>query len=101
MTTKLRLMALALVVALFSVQCTKDDSGAPIYPTSIDSHFASGSYEYDGIKIPYRDGVTLASTQGTAPLVVVLHGQYASGSTAVSEGITPVRKIMMAPSTPH
>ena len=85
MTTKLRLMALALVVALFSVQCTKDDSGAPIYPTSIDSHFASGSYEYDGIKIPYRDGVTLASTQGTAPLVVVLHGQYASGSDNLAQ----------------
>lgn len=73
-------MALALVVALFSVQCTKDDSGATTYPTSIDSHFASANYEYDGIKIPYRDGVTLASVGGKAPLVVVLHGQYASGS---------------------
>jgi predicted peptidase len=73
-------MALALVVVLLSVQCTKDDSGAPSYPTSIDSHFASGSYEYDGITIPYRDGVTLATTQDAAPLVVVLHGQYGSGS---------------------
>ena len=80
MTTKLRLMALALVVALFSVQCTKDDSGAPNFPTSIDEHFQSGSYTYDNITIPYRDGATLASTQGTAPLVVVLHGQYGSGS---------------------
>lgn len=80
MTTKLRLMALAIVVALFSVQCTKDSSDAPNIPTSIDSHFASNSYEYDGITIPYRDGATIASTSGTVPLVVVLHGQYGSGS---------------------
>ena len=80
MTTKLQLMALALVVALFSVQCTKDDAGAPALPTSIDEHFQSGSYTYDNITIPYRDGATLASTSGKVPLVVVLHGQYGSGS---------------------
>lgn len=85
MTTKLRLMALALVVALFSVQCTNDNSGAPDLPTSIDAHFSSGNYQYDGITIPYRDGATLASTQGKLPLVVVLHGQYGSGSDNLSQ----------------
>lgn len=80
MTTKLRLMALALVVALFSVQCTKDDAGAPNLPTTIDSYFDHGEFSYEGVNIPYRDAITTNNSNGKAPLLVVLHGQNASGT---------------------
>ena len=73
-------MALALIVALFSVQCTKEESGAPDYPTNIDSYFKSGDFTYEGVSIAYRDASTLSKTSGKAALVVVLHGQNSSGS---------------------
>ena len=85
MTTKIRLMALALMVALFSVQCTKDDTGAPDYPTTIDSYFKSGDFTYEGVNIAYRDASTLSTTSGKAALVVVLHGQNSSGSDNKSQ----------------
>ena len=85
MTTKFRILALALMVALFSVQCTNNDSETPDYPTSIESHFKSGSFSYDNINIAYRDGSTLSSSAGRAALVVVLHGQYSSGSDNISQ----------------
>lgn len=85
MTTKIRLMALALMVALFSVQCTKDNTGAPDYPTTIDSYFKSGDYTYEGVNIAYRDASTLSTTDGKAALVVVLHGQKSSGSDNMSQ----------------
>ena len=80
MTTKLRLLALALVVAIFSVQCTKDDAGAPNLPTNIDSYFDKGEFTYEGVKLAYRDATTTNNSNGKAPLVVVLHGQHASGA---------------------
>ncbi len=85
MTTKLRLLALALVVALFSVQCTKDDSGAPNYPTSIESYFKAGNFSHDGVNLAYKEGSTNASVPGKSALVVVLHGQYASGSDNLAQ----------------
>lgn len=85
MTTKFRLMALALVVALFSVQCTKDDSGAPNYPTSVESYFNAGTFAYEGVDIAYRDCVNSSTAQGKASLVVVLHGQYSAGSDNVAQ----------------
>ena len=85
MTTKIRLMALALMVALFSVQCTKDDTGAPDYPTTIDQYFKRGEFTYEGVNIAYRDASTLSTSSGKAALVVVLHGQNSSGSDNKSQ----------------
>lgn len=85
MTTKIRLMALALMVALFSVQCTNDDLGAPDYPTTIDSYFKAGDFSYEGVNVAYRDASTLSNSGGKAALVVVLHGQNSSGSDNMSQ----------------
>ena len=85
MTTKIRLMAFALIVATFSVQCTKDDAATPDYPTSIDSYFTAGSYTYEGVEVKYRESSIQPQAGGSTALVVVLHGQNVSGSDNQSQ----------------
>ena len=85
MTTKFRLTALALLVAIFSVQCTNDGSDVPNYPTSVESHFTAGVFSYDGIDIKYQEATVKPTSSGTTSLMVVLHGQKSSGSDNKSQ----------------
>ena len=85
MTTKFRLSALALIVAIFSVQCTKEGGEVPTYPTSVESYFTAGTFSYDGINIKYQETTTQAQSAGAASLVVVLHGQNSAGSDNKSQ----------------
>ena len=85
MTTKFRLSALALIVAIFSVQCTKEGGEVPTYPTSVESYFTAGTFSYDGINIKYQETTTQAQSAGAASLVVVLRGQNSAGSDNKSQ----------------
>ena len=85
MTTKFRLSALALIVAIFSVQCTKEGGEVPIYPTSVESYFTAGAFSYDGINIKYQEATTQVQAAGATSLVVVLHGQNSAGSDNKSQ----------------
>lgn len=85
MTTKFRLSALALIVAMFSVQCTKEVDNTPTYPTSIESHFTAGEFSCDGIDINYQETTIHPQATGATSLVVVLHGQNSVGSDNKSQ----------------
>lgn len=85
MTTKFRLSALALLVAIFSVQCTNEGSDVPKYPTSVESHFTAGAYSYDGIDINYQEATIQPQSSGATSLVIVLHGQKTSGSDNIAQ----------------
>ena len=85
MNTKLRLLALALIVAIFSVQCSQNNSDAPELPTSIEQHFKAGSHTLNGESIYYQECAIQNSNNGRYPLIVVLHGQYANGSDNISQ----------------
>lgn len=85
MTTKFRLLALALIVAIFSVQCTQAGSDIPDYPTSVESHFTAGLFSYEGVDIKYQEATIQAQTTAPTALVVVLHGQTSSGSDNKSQ----------------
>lgn len=85
MTTKFRLSALALLVAIFSVQCTNEGSDVPKYPTSVETHFTAGAYSYDGIDINYQEATIQPQSSGATSLVIVLHGQKTSGSDNIAQ----------------
>ena len=85
MTTKFRLTALALLVAIFSVQCTKNESEVPSFPTSVESYFTAGEFSYDGINVKYQEASVNPGVTGPTSLIVVLHGQNASGSDNKSQ----------------
>ncbi len=80
MTTKFRLMAFAIIVATLSVQCTKNDSYAPNYPTSVENYFNAGVYAHEDMDVNYQEASINSQSAGKASLVVVLHGQNAAGS---------------------
>lgn len=113
MNTKFRLLTIALVVAIFSVQCTTNDSNTPQLPTSIEQNFKAGSNTYEGITLQYQECSISASAAGKNALVVVLHGQYANGSDNRSQlrqdamiriwhylNSNKVKSIMLAPQCP-
>ena len=79
MNTKLRLLALALIVAIFSVQCSQDNTDTPELPTTIDDYFKAGSHTLNGETLNYQECAIQNSDKGKYPLIVVLHGQYANG----------------------
>ena len=85
MNTKFRLLAIALVVAIFSVQCTHNDSDIPKIPTTIEQNFKAGSSTHEGITLQYQESAIASSKAGKSALVVVLHGQYANGSDNKSQ----------------
>lgn len=85
MKRNLRLLALALLAAIFSVQCTSDHAADTEYPTSIEQHFASKTFLYNGSSLAYRECNILSSTTTKVPLVIILHGQYANGSDNISQ----------------
>ena len=79
MNTKLQFLALAIVVAISSVQCSPNNGGTPEFPTSIESEFSAGRFELNGMELNYQESKSLSGSN-TAPLVVVLHGASGSGS---------------------
>ena len=85
MNTKFRLLVIALVVAIFSVQCTKDNDNTPSIPSMIDQFFEAGTFTYEGETLNYQECVFQSTSPGKASLVVVLHGQYANGSDNKSQ----------------
>ena len=85
MKTKLHLLALALIVAIFSVQCSQNNSDTPELPTSVEQHFKAGSHSLDGETLKYQECAITNANNGKYPLVVVLHGQYANGSDNLSQ----------------
>lgn len=85
MTTKFRITALALLVAIFSVQCTKNESEVPTLPTSVESYFTAGEFSYDGNNLKYQEATVNPGVSGPTSLIVVLHGQNASGSDNKSQ----------------
>ena len=85
MTIKLRILALALIVAIFSVQCSQDDGSAPNYPTNVDQYFKAKTHTVDNETLNYQECVIQTSNNGRYPIIVVLHGQYASGSDNISQ----------------
>ena len=113
MNTKFRLLAIALVVAIFSTQCTNKDSYAPEYPSSIEQYFKAGSCLHEGITLPYQESVFGSSIAGKSSLIIVLHGQYANGSDNKSQlrqdamiriwhylSTANIKAIMLAPQCP-
>ncbi len=80
MKTKFRFLALVLVVATLSLQCTKESDNTPTIPTTIDQFFKAEEFSHEGNTIEYRECSFNTDAQGKASLVVVLHGQYANGS---------------------
>jgi hypothetical protein len=78
-------MALALIVATISVQCTKNDDDTPSYPTSVDSQFTAGSYSYEGVEVKYQEASIQPQISGPTSLIVVLHGQNVAGSDNKSQ----------------
>ena len=80
MTTRFRLLALATVVALFSVQCTQPEGDKTDFPTSIEQNFKAGKFTHSSGYLNYQECTTAATAAGKTPLVIVLHGQYANGS---------------------
>ena len=85
MRTKFRFLALVFAVATLSLQCTTDDGGTPELPSMIDQYFKAGSCTVEGKTLNYQTSHINTSQQGDAPLVVVLHGQYANGSDNESQ----------------
>lgn len=85
MNTKLRLLALALIVAIFSVQCSQDNTDTPELPTTIDDYFKAGSHTLNGETLNYQECAIQNSDKGKYPLIVVLHGQYSNGSDNLSQ----------------
>ena len=85
MRTKFRFLALVFAVATLSLQCTTDDGGTPELPLMIDQYFKAGSCTVEGKTLNYQTSHINTSQQGDAPLVVVLHGQYANGSDNESQ----------------
>lgn len=113
MNTKFRLLAIALVVAIFSVQCTHNDSDIPKIPTTIEQNFKAGSSTHEGITLQYQESAIASSKAGKSALVVVLHGQYANGSDNKSQlrqdamirvwhhlNSNNIKSIMLAPQCP-
>lgn len=80
MNTKFRLWTIALVVAIFSVQCTQDKDNTPSTPSMIDQFFEAETYTNEEKTIKYQECEFRSDLSGKSPLVVVLHGQYANGS---------------------
>jgi predicted peptidase len=80
----LKFLALIVAVATMSLQCTKE-SDTPTVPTTIEEHFKSGTFSYEGLTLKYRESHFNTSEPGEAALVVVLHGQYANGSDNESQ----------------
>jgi predicted peptidase len=80
MNTKFRLLAIALVVAILSVQCTTNNDNTPSTPSTIDQFFEAGTFSHEGESLKYQECHLQPTLAGKAPLVVVLHGQYANGS---------------------
>ena len=85
MRTNFRLLALVLAIATLSLQCTKSNDDVPSIPTMIDQYFKPGSFTYEGKTLNYQASHFLPSQEGDAPLVIVLHGQYANGSDNESQ----------------
>ena len=79
MNTKLQFWVVALVVAIFSVQCSPNNGGGPEFPTSIESEFSAGRFALNGVELNYQESKYLSGSD-SAPLVVVLHGASGSGS---------------------
>ena len=80
MTTRFRLLALATLVAMVSVQCTQPEEEKIPYPTSIEQNFKAGKITHNGSYLNFQECTTAPTTAGKTPLVIVLHGQYANGS---------------------
>ena len=80
MRTKFRFLALVLAVATLSLQCTTDNDDAPKVPNIIDQYFKAGTFSFEGKTLNYKVSHLNPGQEGEAPLVVVLHGQYANGS---------------------
>lgn len=85
MIPRIRPLFIALALSLLFVQCTKDDNGTPNYPTSIDSYFKAGAFTHDGVTLKYQESTIRGITNENPPLVVVLHGQYSSGSDNLAQ----------------
>ena len=85
MRTKFRFLALVLAVATISLQCTTDNDEVPNIPSTIDQYFKAGTFTFEGKTLNYQESHFLTSQPGDAPLVVVLHGQYANGSDNESQ----------------
>ena len=85
MNTKFRLLAIALTVAIFSVQCTAEKNNTPSVPSMINQFFEAGSFSHEGETLKYQECAFQSSLPGKASLVVVLHGQYANGSNNNSQ----------------
>lgn len=113
MRTNFRLLALLFAVSTLSLQCTKNSDETPPLPTMIDHHFTPGSFSNEGKTINYQQCHLQDATEGAAPLVVVLHGQYANGSDNKSQlhqdamikiwhnlRLSGVEAVMLAPQCP-
>ncbi|MBR2031116.1 MAG: hypothetical protein IKA04_02765 [Alistipes sp.] len=85
MTTKFRLLTIAIISAIFSVQCTTDKSDTPTIPTSVEDYFRAETFTHNGFTLAYQESTIAPSSAGKAALVVVLHGQYANGSDNKSQ----------------
>lgn len=85
MNTKFRFSVLALVVAIFSVQCSPNSTDTPQIPTTVEQHFKAGTHSFEGVTLPYQETTIQTSQTGKHALVVVLHGQYANGSDNKSQ----------------
>lgn len=85
MNTKFRLLTIAIITAIFSVQCTTDKSETPTLPTSVESHFRAKTLSHNGVTLAYQESSIATSAAGKSALVVVLHGQYANGSDNKSQ----------------
>ncbi len=85
MKTNFRLLAIALVVAILSVQCTTNEDNTPEIPSMIDQFFEAGTFSYEGRALNYQECTFQSTTPSQASLVVVLHGQYANGSDNKSQ----------------
>ena len=79
MNTKLNSLILALVVAMFSFQCSAPDE-EPKQRQSMEPSFRYATYAFNGVTLPYREGVSSLSNGGGNSLIVVLHGQYSNGT---------------------
>lgn len=113
MRTNFRLLALVLAVATLSLQCTKDKDDTPSLPTMIDQYFKAGSFTQEGKTLNYQASHFQPSQEGEAPLVVVLHGQYANGSDNEAQlhqdamikiwhylNTSKIKAVMLAPQCP-
>lgn len=79
MKTNFRLLALAVIAAIFSVQCSEPGEETT-YPTTIEDNFSVGRYAYEDIQLNYRECHIGESSSAKSPLVIVLHSKAANGS---------------------